>query len=181
MRYASIRSLDISNGEDVGISLFVQGCHFHCDECFNKETWPYDAGREFTDKHIEKILYMLSRQYIKRISILGGEPLCDENVLSVRSLINKIVDKFGYKKKIWIYTGYTYEQIMSQKHTDNIEKNRAIDARKLCISLCDVIVDGRFEKDKKDLSLAFRGSSNQRIIDAKQSLLCGTVVPYELK
>lgn len=170
MRYASIRSMDISNGDGIGASLFVQGCHRHCDGCFNKETWDFNGGKEWTEKTQEDFLNIIDKPYIKRISILGGEPLDDENVEGVLNLIEKIREKFGNDKKIWLYTGYTWSQIMYDIP--------AIRIRKDILRKCDIVVDGEFKKEYKDLSLKYRGSSNQRVIDVNKSIYYRGIVLY---
>lgn len=107
MRYAQIRKMDISNGEGIGISLFVQGCHFHCKNCFNQETWDFKGGKEWTPAVEEGFIKLAGKPYIKRISILGGEPLADENVKAVYDLIVHLREIYGDSKEIWLYTGYT--------------------------------------------------------------------------
>lgn len=147
MRYAQIRRMDISNGEGIGVSLFVQGCHFACKNCFNQETWDFNGGKEFT---LDKELYLLSlctKPYIKRLSILGGEPLTPENIDTVTNISKLFKGQFP-NKKLWIWTGYTFEDYVKDKEITKY---------------ADVIVDGRFVDELKDLNLKFRGSSNQRI------------------
>lgn len=162
MRYASIRSMDISNGEGVGISLFVQGCHFHCKNCFNPETWDFNGGKEWTPEVEERFIELASRPYIKRISILGGEPLADENLDGVLNLVNRFRLLLP-QKTIWLYTGYTWEEIYNCM-SFNIMKRRQI------IYNCDVLVDGRYINSQRDISLKWRGSKNQRVIDVKESI-----------
>lgn len=110
IRYAQIRSLDLSNGEGVGVALFVQGCHFHCENCFNPETWDFDGGKEWTEEVKNKFLELANKSYIKRISILGGEPLAKENLDDVLDLVNEFRLSKS-EKSIWLYTGYTWEEI----------------------------------------------------------------------
>ena len=114
MRYASIRELDISNGEGVGVSLFVQGCHFKCLGCFNSETWDFNGGKEWTEEIENKFLELAARPYIKRISILGGEPLAKKNYLEVKFLLQKLKQKYP-DKKIWLFSGYTFEEISKSR------------------------------------------------------------------
>ena len=161
MRYAQIRNMDISNGEHIGVSLFVQGCHFHCKGCFNKETWDFNGGKEWSQEIEDKFFELIDRPYIKRVSILGGEPLADENKEVVLDLIKKIKDKYP-SKSIYLYTGYTFEEIYS---LDNLQ----------CV---DVLVDGRYIEAQKDLTLAFRGSKNQRVIDVQKTLKEDKIVLY---
>lgn len=148
MRYASIRSMDISDGEGIGISLFVQGCHFHCKNCFNQSTWDFNGGEEFTDDIKEKMFRLLDKPYMVRISILGGEPLSPPNRQEVRDLCEEIKQRFP-NKKLWLYTGYTLEEIKE------FELN--------ILDFVDVLVDGRYEDDKRNLRLQFRGSTNQTV------------------
>jgi anaerobic ribonucleoside-triphosphate reductase activating protein len=165
MRYASIRELDISNGEGVGVALFVQGCHFHCKNCFNSKAWDFNDGKEWTEEVKNNFLKLIDKPYIKRVSILGGEPLAKENYLEVRYLLKELKQKYP-DKKIWLYTGYTF---------DVFENYREL---LRTIIYCDVLVDGQFEEDKKDFTLKFRGSSNQRVIDVQESLKQNKVVLY---
>ena len=161
MRYSQIRRLDISNGEGVGVALFTQGCHFHCKNCFNESTWDFNGGKEFT-KEVEYYSYRLvDRPHIDRETILGGEPLADENLETIDRLVANI------NKKIWVYTGNTFETLISSDKYKNILNN------------IDVLVDGRYVDELRDLNLKFRGSSNQRIIDVKKSLKAGAVVSVQ--
>lgn len=157
MNYSQIRKMDISNGSGIGVSLFVSGCNFHCKNCFNKETWDFNAGEPFTSEVEEKFLDLADKPYIERISILGGEPLAVQNIETVKSLLRHIRARFGEEKKVWLYTGNTFSDVYSRSPA--------------LLALVDVLVDGRFEDDKKDLSLHFRGSSNQRVIDVVETLM----------
>ena len=168
MRYASIRSMDISNGEGVGVSLFVQGCHFHCKNCFNQDTWDFSGGKEWNREIEDEFMKLVNRPYIKRVSLLGGEPLADENVLDIMRLINRIKTKCP-DKKIWCYTGYTWEQIFPIVNP-YLNLTQAEMTRQNAVKNCDILVDGRFVEEEKDLSLEFRGSKNQRIIDVKERI-----------
>lgn len=111
MNYAQIRSMDISNGEGVGVALFVQGCHFHCKNCFNSDTWDFNSGKEWTSEIKNEFIKLANKPYIKRISILGGEPLAKENVDEVKKLVNEIRILLP-EKTIWLYTGFKWEDIM---------------------------------------------------------------------
>lgn len=159
MRYASIRDLDISNGNDIGVALFTQGCHFHCKNCFNKSTWDFDGGKEFTKETCDKFMKLVNRPFIKRVSILGGEPLAKENVDDVCNVLKQIKNK-----TIWVYTGHTFETV----------KNYDI------MKYIDYLVDGQYVDELRDLRLKFRGSSNQRIIDVQKSLKENKVILYEV-
>ena len=173
MRYSLIREMDVSNGSGVGISLFVQGCHFHCKGCFNQETWDFNGGKEWTPEIETKFIELANKEYIKRISFLGGEPLAKENVETVLWLIKRLKIKYP-DKKIWLYTGHTWEQIMnSQEKVDII--------RQSVLNLVDVVVDGQFQLSNQDINnktILWAGSTNQRVIDAKKSINLNTVFPW---
>ena len=170
MRYASIRSMDISNGEGVGISLFVQGCHFHCKNCFNPETWDFNGGKEWTPEVEDKFIELASKPYIKRISLLGGECLSDENLDGVLNLVNKI-RLLMPEKTIWLYTGYTFEQIMKYEYGNKYINNFNVDGlRQIIVSQVDVLVDGRYIDSQRNISKKWCGSDNQRVINIKKSL-----------
>lgn len=184
MRYASIRNLDISNGEGVGVSLFVQGCPFHCKNCFNSETWDFNGGKEWTEETKNKFIELINRPYIKRVSFLGGECLAEQNLDEVLKLVQEIRISFP-EKTIWLYTGFEWNQIMNIKVMQPIfscedleNKIQNVLKRQEIIKQCDVLVDGEYIDEQKDLSLKFRGSSNQRVIDVKQSLTQNKVVLY---
>ena len=150
------------------MALFVQGCHFHCYNCFNSETWEFDGGKEWTEDIKDKFIQFANRPYITRISILGGEPLADENLSGINNLINQIKLLIP-PKTIWLYTGYTWESIFG-----NSDSNFSL--RKNIIQKCDVLVDGPYVDSLRDITLAFRGSSNQRLIDVQETLKSGEVV-----
>lgn len=177
MRFAQIREMDVSNGEGVGVALFVQGCHFSCVNCFNSETWDFNGGEEWTQKSEEVFLKLIDRPYIKRISLLGGEPLAEENLNVVLNLVDKIRLSFP-EKTIWIYSGYTWEQIMYPVITDDLNPKRdeIIQKRKEIVSQCDILVDGRFVDELKDITLKWRGSSNQRVVDIQKSIQQNKVI-----
>lgn len=175
MNYADYYDCDICNGNSVGMSLFVSGCPIHCKDCFNKETWDFNYGKEWTKEVEDKFLNLVGRDYIKRVSFLGGSPLCDDNVLAVNKIICRIRERYP-DKQIWVYTGYTWESINRGITLDNPEITAADVFRADILENIDVLVDGPFECEKRDLSLAFRGSSNQRIIDVQRSLEEGKVV-----
>ncbi len=174
IRYASIRSLDVPNGQNVGVSLFVQGCHFHCKNCSNPETWDFNCGKEWIDEVEKQFLELAARPYIKRISILGGEPLADENVDGVLNLVNRIRLSLGDTKTIWLYTGYEWNQLInggvytSKEHSGLKRRN--------IVKQCDVLIDGRYIDSLREITLQWRGSSNQRVIDVPESLQKGEIV-----
>ena len=172
MRYASIRSMDISNGEGIGVALFVQGCHFRCNNCFNPETWDFNGGQEYTPQIHKKFMELIDRPYIKRVSILGGEPLCDENALDILTVVTDIKENFP-SKKIWIYSGYTYDEIYS------LHNNSVGDVyRREIMRYIDVLVDGRFLDFQKDISIKWKGSRNQNVIDMFETRRLGKMVFY---
>ena len=184
MRYASIRSLDISNGEGVGVSLFVQGCPFHCKNCFNSETWDFNGGKEWTEETKNKFIELINRPYIKRVSFLGGECLAKQNLDEVLKLVQEIRISFP-QKTIWLYTGYEWNQIMNIKVTqpffscqDLESKIQNMLKRQEIIKMCNVVVDGEYIDEQKDLTLRWRGSKNQRVIDVKQSLAQNKIILY---
>ena len=150
MNYAKIRKLDVTNGERIGVSLFVQGCKFHCKNCFNKVTWDFDGGKKFTKDTLNTIISLLNDEHIKRFSILGGEPLAEKNMYDVLQTIIE-VRKNVTDIIIWVYTGYTFEEVKQLKYGKEILDN------------VDTIVDGRYVDELRDLTLEFRGSSNQNI------------------
>lgn len=156
MRYALMRKMDISNGTFVGVSLFVQGCPFHCKGCFNQETWDFDGGYEWTEETKNKFLSLADKPYIRRISILGGEPLAIQNLPDIVDLMKEVKTHFT-DKDIWVYTGRTMNSL--QLPTRNLEQTYL----QQVLKYADVIVDGPFIESKKDITLKFRGSSNQNI------------------
>lgn len=179
MRYAKIDNFEYTNGKGIGISLYVQGCDFHCKGCFNAETWDFNNGKEWTKDVENNFFQLIDNPHITRVSILGGEPLHDKNIRSLYAILNKI-KKIYPDKKIWIYTGYVYENIVSKTFNECCRHTQADDYRcSIVTQLCDVLVDGQFQIDKKDPSLAFKGSSNQRIIDVEKSLEANKIVLYE--
>ena len=169
--------MDISNGEGIGVALFVQGCPFkpHCRGCFNPETWDFDGGKEWTAESKDKLIKLASRQYIKRLSILGGEPLANENLDGVLDLVNEIRILFP-QKTIWLYSGYTWERLFEDDKFDiegGICENQT---RRAIVLSTDVFIDGRYVDSQKDLTLKWRGSKNQKVIDVKKSIQQGEVV-----
>lgn len=212
MRYASIRNLDISNGANIGVALFVQGCdrNPHCKNCFNSETWDFNGGKEWTEEIKNKFMELIDRPYIRRISILGGEPLAEQNLDDVLFLIKEIREKYPIsqnsnsenignsrvledenskqirisfpEKTIWLYSGYNFDLLNSKyneyKYTPFAANADEWLTRWEIISNVNVLVDGEYIDEQKDLTLKFRGSKNQRIIDVKQSLAQNKIVLY---
>ncbi len=177
VRYNQIRSLDISNGENIGISLFVQGCNFHCEDCFNKETWDFNGGKEWDNMAMSNFLALADRPYIKRISVLGGEPFANiDNCINVFCILHTLKTRFP-SKKIWLYTGCTWEEIFADTNkTDSQEEQLFKKYRKQAVTMCDVLVDGKYEKALSDLSYPYAGSTNQRVIDVEKSLNSNKIV-----
>lgn len=177
MRFASMRNLDISNGEGVGVSLFVQGCDRHCFNCFNPDTWDFNGGKEWTEETKNKFIKLIDRPYINRISVLGGEPLAEQNLDEVLSLIKEIRISFP-EKTIWLYTGYKFEDLINGIHypSDSEWEDKVL--RQSIVKLCDVLVDGEYIDEQRDITLRWRGSLNQRVIDVKQSLTQNKIVLY---
>lgn len=171
MNYGEIKKCDIANGEGVRVSLFVSGCTHHCRGCFNPETWDFNYGRLFDDKAEEEIFSALSANYISGLSLLGGEPFEPENQRALLPFLRKVKAVFP-TKNIWCYTGYLFEELLggSKAHCE---------CTKEMLMLIDILVDGEFHLEKKDISLAYRGSSNQRIIDVRKSLEGGRIELYE--
>lgn len=159
MYYGAIKNLDIANGPGIRVSLFVSGCRNHCKGCFQPETWDFKYGKHFGLKDFSELIDLLGNEHIAGLSILGGDPFEPENLETVVALC-KIAKQIYPEKNIWVWTGYSWEDICDND----------------IINYIDVLVDGRFEESRKDLSLAFRGSSNQRIIDIKKSKEFGYAV-----
>ena len=172
MNYADIKSIDVANGPGVRVSLFVSGCSHHCEDCFNKETWDFNFGKLFGEKEIDTIIELLSPSHIKGFSLLGGEPFEFTNQQGILPLLRKIKKTYP-EKDIWCWSGYLFHKDIRDTMMVKWPETREI------LSYIDVLVDGRFEKDKKDLKLRFRGSSNQRIIDVQKSLETGDVVLWD--
>lgn len=184
MRYNQIRECDIANGEGIGIALFAQGCHLHCHNCFNTETWDFNGGKEWTEEVKQKFIELANKPYIRRISLLGGECLADENLDGILDLVNEIKYKLP-DKKIWLYSGYTFEECQPLSEDgilkpDDFAHNfqNKLKKRYEIISKCDVMIDGRYIDSQRDPSLRFKGSKNQRVIDTKKTLKEGKIVLY---
>lgn len=159
MRYNKIRKMDISNGPGIRVSIFMQGCSFHCKDCFNSETWDFKAGKEFNDEVINKVLDLASLPHIVGLSILGGEPMHPNNREGTIKLAKAFKKRYP-NKDIWVWSGYLFDELKDIKG----------------LSYIDTLVDGRFVLEQANPTLKFRGSSNQRVIDVKKSLKAGNVV-----
>ena len=162
MNYATIKKTDIANGPGVRVSLFVSGCRHRCKNCFNREAWAFDFGKLYTPSVQEEILTALAPSFVTGLSLLGGEPFEPENQEGIFGLLEAVYDRMPHKT-VWCYSGFTFEELLGGKAGDVTRVRRIL-------KRIDVLVDGRFEEDKKDLTLRFRGSSNQRILDVKRSL-----------
>lgn len=174
MNYANIKNNDIANGIGIRVTLFVSGCTHHCKNCFNPETWDFNFGNAFNEEVENNIIQMLSPSHIKGLTLLGGEPMEPQNQQALLPFLKKIRAKYGDSKNIWCYTGYIFDK-------DLVENGRAFTANtNELLSLIDVLVDGPFVESLKNLSLKFRGSSNQRIIDIKKTLKTKEIVLLEI-
>ncbi len=167
MNYATIKRNDVANGPGIRVSLFVSGCRHGCRECFNREAWAFDYGAALDEKTVNDLLDACRMPYIDGLSILGGEPFEPENQAEVLSVIRRFRKRYP-DKSVWCYTGFVYESELASGES----RARTPHTRELLENI-DYLVDGRYEEDKRDLSLRFRGSSNQRIIDIKATLASG--------
>lgn len=162
MRYNVIRKMDISNGPGVRVSVFMQGCAFHCKNCFNPETWDFEGGQEFTEETIHKVLDLCQKNEIKGLSILGGEPMHPANLEGTTKLAKAFKETYP-DKTIWTWTGFQFEDLKDKEVFQYI----------------DVLVDGQYKDELHDPTLKWRGSSNQRVIDVKKSLEQNKIVVIE--
>lgn len=168
------------NGTGLRVCLWCSGCNHHCKNCQNPITWDPNDGAKFDTKAKNEIFDELSKDYISGITLTGGDPLNENNLESVLNLVNEI--RLSYPEKtIWLYTGYTLEQIMYPVVTDdfNPERDKLLKMRREIVKQCDVLVDGRYEEDKRDVAYHWAGSTNQRVIDVKKTLEQGSVVLWE--
>lgn len=163
MYYSGLYDIDSTNGIGVGVSLFVSGCRHHCKGCFNPETWNFNNGIEYTDDTLKEIISLIDRPYIDYFSILGGDPFEPENMPTVLDLVETIRIKFN-NLQINIWSGYLYEDLLKDSMANKI------------LQLCDILIDGEYEEDKRDLKLELRGSYNQRVIDLRKSLDTNSVI-----
>ncbi|MBR0490682.1 MAG: anaerobic ribonucleoside-triphosphate reductase activating protein [Clostridia bacterium] len=163
MRYNKIRKMDIADGPGVRVSIFMQGCHFHCKNCFNSDTWDFEGGKEFTDETIDRVLELCENPNISGLSILGGEPMNPENIEGTTKLAKCFKQKFP-NKTLWSWSGYQFDKHLKDKE--------------VCKYL-DVIVDGQFKDELKNPTLKWCGSENQRVIDVQKSLKQGEVILYK--
>lgn len=173
MYYGNIKKTDIADGLGVRVSLFVSGCTNHCRHCFQPETWDFHYGRPFTAETEEELMKALSPSYINGLSLLGGEPFEPENQRALLPFVRRVRAAFP-DKDVWCYTGFTLEK-------DLLSESRVrCEATDELLSLIDVLVDGRFEEEKKSAALKFCGSSNQRLIDLKRTLREGRIILLDI-
>jgi len=163
MRYNLIRKMDISNGPGVRVSIFMQGCAFHCKNCFNPETWNFEGGQEFNENTINEVLNLCEENHIKGLSILGGEPMHPNNIDGTTKLAKAFKEKYP-NKNLWVWSGFRFDNELKDKEV---------------LNYIDVLVDGQYVDELHDFTLKWRGSSNQRVIDVKQSLEQSEVVLLE--
>ena len=173
MNYGEIKNYDIANGEGVRVSLFVSGCTHHCKNCFNPETWSFEYGKPFTKETEDYIIECLSPDYIDGLSLLGGEPFEPQNQEVLLPFLRRIRKELP-NKTVWCYTGYLFDRELLSESRARCEFTDEM------LSLIDVLVDGEFIQALHDISLAFRGSSNQRIIDVQKSLETGEIELHKL-
>ena len=169
MNYGTIKNCDIANGTGVRVSLFVSGCTHHCKDCFNPETWNFNYGTPYTKDTENYIIELLKPDYIKGLTLLGGEPMEESNQAELVNLLRRVKSELP-QKNIWCYSGYTFDTDLIQGGKAHFQYTDEI------LSYIDVLVDGEFKTDLKNLNLKFRGSSNQRVIDVKESLKNNKIV-----
>ncbi len=174
MNYGEIKLFDIANGEGIRVSLFVSGCTHHCKNCFNSETWDFNYGKPFDEDAENTIIKNLELDYVDGLSLLGGEPFEPSNQQALLPFLRRVKAKFP-NQKVWCYTGYLFDKELQNDSRARCEYTDEM------LSLIDVLVDGEFKQELYDISLSFRGSSNQRIIDVPKSLAQNTVVLYKLR
>lgn len=162
MRYNKIRKMDISNGEGIRVSIFMQGCAFNCKNCFNPETHDFKGGKKFTDETIEKVLELCENEHVAGLSILGGEPMHPDNIEGTTLLAKKFKERFP-NKNIWAWTGFKFEEYLKDKEV---------------LKYIDVLIDGQYVDELRDPKLKWKGSSNQRVIDVQKSLKSGKIIEY---
>ena len=172
MNYADIKQYDVANGPGVRISLFVSGCTHHCKGCFNSEAWDFNYGKPFTEETIDTIIEYLKPDYIKGLTILGGEPFEPQNQKGILPLIRRFKATYP-NKTLWIFTGYDFEKDITTRMVETYPETKEI------LSYVDVIVDGKFIEELKTIALRFKGSSNQRTILVKESLEKGEIVLWD--
>ena len=171
MHYATIKPRDIANGPGVRVSLFVSGCTHHCPGCFNAEAWDFHYGKPFDKAVMDELLTLLEPDYVKGLSLLGGEPFEPQNQVALVEFLRKVREKYP-SKTVWCYSGYTLEQLRG-------ESRARCEVTDEMLSMIDVLVDGRFVMEKKNIRLRFRGSENQRLIDLNKTREKGEIVLWD--
>ena len=169
MNYATIKKCDVANGPGIRVSLFVSGCNHHCKGCFNSVAWDFNYGNKFDEDAMNNIFEELDKDYVEGLSLLGGEPLEHVNQQGLLPLVKKVKEKYP-NKTIWCYTGFDFEKDVIGRMCNEYDETIEL------VNNIDVIVDGKFEIEKKNPSLKFRGSENQRLIDVKKSIQENKVV-----
>ena len=163
MRYNLVRKMDIADGPGVRVSIFLQGCEFHCYNCFNPETWDFEGGDELTDEVIDRVIELCSEEYVQGLSILGGEPMHPKNIAGTTK-IAKAFKAVYPNKNLWVWSGFTFEVLQKRKDAQEV------------LTLIDTLVDGQYKDELHDFRLEWRGSSNQRVIDVQKTLKKGEIV-----
>lgn len=174
MNYADIKQYDVANGPGVRVSVFVSGCTHYCKGCFNEEAWDFNYGKPFTEETIETVLEYMKPSYVKGLTVLGGEPMEPRNQPAVHALLKRVREVYP-EKSIWLFSGYDYEKDILGRMWEEIPETREI------LTCLEVLVDGEFVEELKNLSLRFKGSSNQRTILVQESLDSGKIVLYDLE
>ena len=169
MYYGEIKNCDIANGEGVRVTLFVSGCTNRCPHCFQPQTWDFTYGQPFTAETEERLLSLLAPEYINGLTLLGGEPFEPENQRALVPFLRRVREQFP-EKNIWSFTGFTYEELLTEGSHPRCEATDEM------LALVDVLVDGRFVKELKNIGLRFRGSSNQRLIDLNATRRSGEII-----
>ena len=172
MHYGELKKCDIANGIGVRVTLFVSGCTNHCPDCFQPQTWDFDYGKPFTDETKAEIFAELDKPFINGLTVLGGEPFEPRNQRELLPLLREVREKYP-DKTIWCFTGYLFDKDLLGHFAKIMPETMEL------LKRIDVLVDGEFMLDKKDVTLLFKGSSNQRTIDVQKSLASGTVVPWD--
>lgn len=176
MNYHKIEKTSIANGTGIRVVLWCSGCRVGCHGCHNPETWSFNSGVLFDDVAKQELFEALNKPYIQGITFSGGHPLENNNVETIYLLLKEIKEKFP-SKDIWLYTGYTWESIFPQVMTSDLNLNRFY--RQGIVEMCDVVVDGPYIEEQRDITLGFRGSKNQRLIDVKETMKQGKIVTIQ--
>ena len=163
MRYNKIRKMDIADGPGVRVSIFFQGCAFHCKNCFNPETWDFKGAKDFTDETLEEVLNLCDKEFISGLSLLGGEPMHPKNIEATTKLAKRFKEVYP-NKTIWSWSGFLFDEYLKDKEV---------------VKYIDVLIDGRYVDELHDPTLKWKGSANQRVIDVQESLKKGEVILYE--